>query len=32
VSEFTANAFEHYNIMHQAQSIQFQIAAGLRGQ
>ncbi len=23
VSEFTANAFEHYNILHQAQSIQF---------
>lgn len=23
VSEFTANAFEYYNILHQSQSIQF---------
>lgn len=30
--ELTSNAFEYYTILHQSQSIQFQIAAGLRGQ
>jgi len=29
--ELTSNAFEYYTILHQSQSIQFQIAAGLRG-